>query len=248
MLACAGLRGGAAPRTFAQKRKDRMHQIAIDPVLIERLKAQRGGRIHMFDRIDPARTAHVVIDMQNGFMEPGAAVETPMAREIVPNINAIARAVRDAGGTNVFIRFATPVDALDSWSTFYARLPADRRKQHQEAFAPGAHGWELWPELDVRDADLIVDKQRFGAFIPGTCDLHDILQARGIDTVIITGTLSNVCCESTARDAMQLNYNVIFVADGNAARTDADHNNTLNTMCAMFADVMTTEEVVAALG
>ena len=225
-----------------------MHRIAIDPVLSERLMAQRGGRLHLVDRIDAARTAHVVIDMQNGFMEPGAAVETPMARAIVPNVNIIASAVRDAGGTNIFVRFATPVEALDSWSTFYARFPEPMRKAHQEAFAPGAHGWELWPGLDVRTQDLIIDKKRFGAFIPGTCDLHDILQARGIDTVIITGTLSNVCCESTARDAMQMNYGVVFVADANAARTDADHNNTLNTLCALFADVMTTKEVVGAIG
>jgi ureidoacrylate peracid hydrolase len=56
-----------------------------------------------------------------------------------------------------------------------------------------------------------------------------------------------VCCESTARDAMQMNYKVIFLADGNAAFTDAEHNATLNNMAGLFADVMTTEEVVAAL-
>jgi ureidoacrylate peracid hydrolase len=224
-----------------------MHQIELNPGLIEELKRERGGRLHLFDQIDPARTAHVIVDMQNGFMEPGAPVEVPIAREIVPNVNAISEAVRKAGGVNIFIQFATPADALQSWSSFYRRFPVEKRKAHQEAFAPGAHYWQIWPELEVRDSDLKVAKGRFAAFIPGTCDLHQILQARGIDTLVITGTVTNVCCESTARDAMQLNYKVIFVSDGNAALSDAEHNATLNNMCALFADVMSTDELIEAL-
>jgi ureidoacrylate peracid hydrolase len=224
-----------------------MHKIELNPELIGRLTAERGGRLHIFDDLDPARTAHVVIDLQNGFMEPGAPVEVPAAREIVPNVNAISEAVRAAGGTNIFVQFTTPADALQAWSSFYDRFPAADRKAHQEAFAPGAHGWRLWPQLDVRDEDLKVNKGRFAAFIPGTCDLHQILQARGIDTLIVTGTVTNCCCESTARDAMQFNYKVIFVSDGNAAFSDAEHNATLNNMCALFADVMSTSEVTDAL-
>jgi ureidoacrylate peracid hydrolase len=224
-----------------------MHKIDIRIDLLERLTKERNGRLHIFDEIDPARTAHIIVDLQNGFMERGAPVEVPVAREIIPSVNAISNAVRQAGGVNVFIQFTTPADALESWSSFYARFPPEGRKAHQEAFSPDAHYWQLWPGLEVRDGDLKVNKGRFAAFIPGTCDLHQILQHRGIDTLIVTGTLSNCCCESTARDAMQLNYKVIFVSDGNAALSDAEHNATLNNMCALFADVMSTEEVVAAL-
>ena len=116
-----------------------------------------------------------------------------------------------------------------------------------ETFGKDCHGFALWPGLDVKPDDLIVDKTRFGAFVPGSSELHEILQARGIDTLIITGTATNVCCESTARDAMQMNYKVIFVADGNATNTDAEHNATLNNMAALFADVMTTQELVGFL-
>jgi len=224
-----------------------MHTIELNPELIERLTRERGGRLHIFDRLEPARTAHVVIDLQNGFMEPGAPVEVPVAREIVPTVNAISNAVRDAGGINIFVRFTTPADALERWSSFYARFPQATRQAHQAAFAPGAHYWQLWPELEVREDDLKVDKGRFAAFIPGTCDLHQILQSRLIDTLIVTGTLTNCCCESTARDAMQFNYKVIFVSDGNAALSDAEHNATLNNMCALFADVMSAAEVLDAL-
>jgi ureidoacrylate peracid hydrolase len=73
-----------------------MHKIEISPAVMDRVKALRGGT-HMFDRLDPARTAHIIVDLQKGFMEPGAAVEIPQAREIVPNVNRISAAVRAAG-------------------------------------------------------------------------------------------------------------------------------------------------------
>jgi ureidoacrylate peracid hydrolase len=126
-------------------------------------------------------------------------------------------------------------------------MSAERSAAHKTTFHRGAEPWQLWKLLEVRPADLIVDKTRFSAFVPGTCALHDMLEARGIDTLIVTGTLTNVCCESTTRDAMQRNYRVIFVADGNAALTDAEHNATLCNMVTLFADVMTTAEVLAML-
>ncbi len=90
-------------------------------------------------------------------------------------------------------------------------------------------------------------KRRFGAFVPGSSDLHEILQARGIDSLIITGTVTNVCCESTARDAMMMNYKVVFVSDGNAAFTDEEHNASLASLAVLFADVASTDETVALL-
>src|ERR1044072_8740069 len=165
-----------------------MHRIEIDPDLAARLREERGGRLHLHERLDGARTAHVVIDLQNGFMEPGSPVEVPIAREVVPNVNAISEAVRAAGGVNVFVRFTTP--PLEAWSSFYSRFPPEHRLAHREAFVAGSHYWQLWPGLGVRDEDLIVEKERFGALIPGTSDLHDVLQSRGIDTLIITGTVT----------------------------------------------------------
>jgi ureidoacrylate peracid hydrolase len=187
----------------------------------------------------------VVIDLQNGFMEPGAPVEVATAREIVPNVNRITEAVREAGGTIVYLRFMTDAGALASWSAFYdAMFNRTRRDEMQAAFSPDSHHFALWPQLDVRPSDWIVDKTRFSAFVPGACDLDEMLRSAGIDTLIITGTLTNCCCESTARDAMQRDYRVIFVSDGNATLTDAEHNATLVNMFTLFADVMTTDEVI----
>ena len=95
--------------------------------------------------------------------------------------------------------------------------------------------------------DHIVEKTRFGAFVPGASHLHELLQSHGVDTLIVTGTLTNCCCESTARDAMQMNYKVIFVSDATATLTDAAHNATLENMAMLFADVMTTREVLTAV-
>ena len=224
-----------------------MHKIEMSPEVLDRIKGLRNS-FHIFDKLDPARTAHIIVDLQNGFMEPGATVELPVARDIVPNVNDICKAVRAAGGINVFIRFLIDEEAQASWSSYFADFASpERREAMIDTFGRDCHGFALWPDLDVKPDDLIVDKTRFGAFVPGSSQLHEILQARGIDTLIITGTATNVCCESTARDAMQMNYKVIFVADGNAARTDAEHNATLDNMVVRFADVMTTAELVGFL-
>jgi ureidoacrylate peracid hydrolase len=126
-------------------------------------------------------------------------------------------------------------------------MAADVSTAFKRAFSRGAQPWQLWPLLEVQKSDIVLEKTRFSAFVPGTCRLDEVLQARGIETLIITGTVTNVCCESTARDAMQRNYNVIFVADGTAALTDAEHNTTLSNMVMLFADVMTTAEVAGLI-
>lgn len=225
-----------------------MHSIQLDPQLVARLTQQRGGKLHVIGDIDPRRTAHIVVDMQNGFLEPGAPVEVPMARDIVPAVNRISGAARRAGARNYFLHFTTPVGDLAGWSVFYGRSPDDVSREHQDAFTPGAHGWQLWPQIDFAEgSDHQVEKRRFGAFVPGTCDLHAQLQAAGIDTLIISGTLTNCCCETTAREAMQLNYRVIFASDANAALSDAEHNATLNNMLFLFADVRSADEIVSLL-
>lgn len=224
-----------------------MHKIVLSAEVLKSIQAQR-GTLHPFATIDLARTAHVVVDLQNGFMEPGAPVEVPVAREIVPNVNRISTAVRAHGGLNVFLRMTVDTVSRASWSNWFAHLhSAESGAGLTQAFARNAHYWQLWPTLTVTGDDLIVDKYRFGAFVPGASDLHDILQRHGIDTLIISGTLSNCCCESTARDAMQMNYKIIFVSDANAALTDAAHNATLENMAFLFGDVMSTAQLLQCI-
>ena len=221
-----------------------MHKIALPQAAIDRVLKQRDS-LHVFNDIEPARTAHIVVDLQNGFMAPGQPAEVAAARDIVPNVNRISAALRAAGGLVVYIQNTIDADAKQAWSNWFTYMSGGKRREAMEAaFAEGSYGHSLWPELEVRPEDLKVKKNRFGAFVPGSSDLHSLLQARNIDTLIITGTATNVCCESTARDAMMMNYKVIFVSDGTATFNDDEHNATLGIMLAMFADVMSTDEVV----
>jgi len=224
-----------------------MHKIAIPQAAIDRVLKRRDS-LHVFNDVDTMRTAHIVVDLQNGFMAPGQPAEIPMAREIVSNVNRISGALRAAGGLVVYIQNTIDAAAKEAWSNWFTYMSGERRQASMDAaFAEGSYGHSLWPELDVLPSDLKVKKNRFGAFVPGSSPLHSVLQERGIDTVIITGTATNVCCESTARDAMMMNYKVIFVSDGTATYNDEEHNATLGIMLAMFADVMTTDEVVSRL-
>jgi ureidoacrylate peracid hydrolase len=224
-----------------------VHKIAIPQAAIDRVLNRRDS-LHVFNEIDSARTAHIVVDLQNGFMAPGQPAEIPEAREIIPNVNRISATLRRAGGLVVYIQNTIDDAALEGWSNWFTYMSGKKREQALfAAFAEGSYGHALWPELQVIPQDIRVIKRRFGAFVPGSSNLHELLQARKIDTLIITGTATNVCCESTARDAMMMNYKVIFVADGTATYNDDEHNATLGIMLAMFADVMTTEEVLVRL-
>jgi ureidoacrylate peracid hydrolase len=74
-----------------------------------------------------------------------------------------------------------------------------------------------------------------------------VLRQRGLDTLLIAGTVTNVCCESTARDAMMLNFKTVMITDGNAANTDEDHNAALSNFYLTFGDIMSTNFAIACL-
>jgi ureidoacrylate peracid hydrolase len=227
-----------------QREEREMHKIAIPSYAIERVMARR-GRLHPFEDIDPARTALVVVDLQNGFMAPGQPAEIAQAREIVPDVNRLARATRAAGGTVVWIQNTITPESEQSWSVWLGNFADDHwGPRMRQAFTPGDFGHALYPDLNVLPGDLTVRKTRFSALVHGASDLDAILRARGIDTLIIVGTATNVCCESTARDAMMLNYKVFFIADGNATFNDDEHNATLSAMAHAFCDVIDTDTMI----
>jgi ureidoacrylate peracid hydrolase len=223
-----------------------VHKIAIPQFLLERYVGRR-GKAHAFDRLEPARTAHLVVDMQNAFLAPGEAIEIAMARDIVPGINRMSAALRAAGGLVVYLQNTVDETSSRTWSNYLqVFLGPERGAKFAAAFASGGRGHALWPELEILPADLKVPKRRFSAFVEGSSELHSILAGRGIDTVIISGTSTNVCCESTACDASMMNYKVVFLSDATATYTDAEHNASLGNLL-MFADVMTVDEAVSRL-
>jgi len=217
-----------------------MHKVSIPESVIAQVKAQR-GKLNRYDTLAGAKTALVVIDLQNAFMLPGMPVEVPTAREIVPNVNKLAAATRAAGGKVYWIKMNLEGQS-EAWRVFF---DSDPRRATLSELTPGSRGFELYADLDVRPEDTILVKNRFSAFIQGSSDIDRHLRGAGIDTVIIAGTVTNVCCESSARDAMMLNYRLVFVSDANAALSDADHNATLASIIRVFGDIATTNDVIA---
>lgn len=221
-----------------------LHTIELSPDIVARVTRRRGGKLHAYDRLDPAKTALVVIDMQNVWVKEGMPAYTPYCEAIVPNINRLAEATRRAGGKVYWVRAVYGDDAPHTWSAYMDFLDRGQMEDMLDALTDGNEGAELWHELDIQPGDEITIKRRFSALIQGSSDLGERLTKAGIDTLIIAGTATNVCCESTARDAFMLNYKTLMVSDANATASDEAHNASLNALFNRFADVFTTDEVI----
>ena len=221
-----------------------MHKVNIPDDIIERV-IKRRGRLEIFDTINPKSTALLVIDMQNCFIIPKLSlVSVPGLEKIVPNINIICEAIRETGGEVIW----TKLKYTNEWSSWYNHFcNEDSRESIISDTKDGAFPGKIWKGMDLKNNDYIVTKKSSSALAPDVKELRGILELKKIDTLIITGTLSNVCCESTARDAMFLNYKTIFVSDANGTRSDEEHKATLINMVQFFADVRTTEEIVNLL-
>jgi ureidoacrylate peracid hydrolase len=103
-----------------------MHKIAIPQPAIDRVLKRR-DQLHVFNDLNPTRTAHIVVDLQNGFMAPGQPAEIPAARDIVPNVNRISAALRKAGGTVVYIQNTIDATAKEAWSNWFSFMSGERR-------------------------------------------------------------------------------------------------------------------------
>ena len=223
-----------------------MHEVTIREHIVERVLARR-GRLHLYDSLDPKRTAFVIIDMINMFVEPGAPAEVPASRGIVADINALTEKLRPMGCRIVWITSPIMTDGETSaWNKFFDNfVSAEMRARTLAASAPGSPGQDLWPELETAAADFVVEKNRYSALISGASSLERLLRSIGVDTILIGGTKTNVCCESTARDAMMLDFDVVMVSDCLAALSDDEHRGALENVIQQFGDVMNSEEVLA---
>lgn len=225
-----------------------MHKVDIRKEIVDRVLARR-NRLHLFDRLDPAETAFVIIDMQNTFVQPGAPAEVPASRGICATINRVNARLRDLGVKIIWITSANTGDGNGSdWDLFFNNfVAAEVRQQTVRSLAPGGDWERIWHELEVAADDIEVIKNRYSALLPGTSQLERVLRGYGIKNVLIAGTKTNVCCESTGRNAMMLDFNVVMVSDCLAALSDEEHLASLETFIQQFGDVMTGDEVIAVL-
>jgi ureidoacrylate peracid hydrolase len=207
----------------------------------------RRGRLHLYEALEAKRSALLVVDMQNAFVAPGAPVEIPAAREIVPAINRLVAGLRRRGAAVIWVLHQNRPDGAD-WEGFFGAFvsPADRARA-AAALSPGSEMHKLWPELEAAPQDLRVTKNRYSPFIASASRLNEVLKEKAIDTLLIAGTKTNVCCESTARDAMMLDYKVVILSDCTAALSDEEHRSALENTLQQFGDVLTADEALALL-
>lgn len=219
-----------------------MHDLALPGWAVE-----RGKYLNSFDMIDPSRAALVIVDMQRIFTLPQEPSGNAHAVAIIPAVNRLASAMRNAGGSVIWTRQTVsdaPPLAMAPWQYDPADplvLPA------MQAMTPGAPGHTLHPAMAVGEQDLVLDKYRYSAFACPNAALETALCARSVEMLLIAGTLTNICCESTARDAYMRGYKVMVLSDATAAVTDEEQNAALLNLRISFADVRSCAEVIAML-
>jgi nicotinamidase-related amidase len=204
------------------------------------------------DRIDPAGTAMIVVDMQNDFVAAGAAMETPAARAMVPKLAEALKICRSAGIRVIYTAHVHRRDGSDMGLFDDMHPPIANRT----ALVDGTPGVEIYPELAPQPGEHVIKKHRYSGFF-GT-DLDIILREWGVDTVIIAGTTTENCCHATARDAMFRNYRVVFLSDATATHDYPDrgfgsmpneqvHQATLIILAASTAHVMSVADMAGRL-
>jgi ureidoacrylate peracid hydrolase len=208
---------------------------------------RRLGRAHVHEAFDPGRTALVVIDMQNYFMAPGAPACCDAARDVVATVNRLAKGLRSAGAPVFWVQTQALPRSAGDWAAVYSIYSPDKQEARYAQLARGSEGFQLWPELDVRRGDEVVTKLRYSAFIQDSSDIESRLRARGIDTLLFAGVATNVCVESSARDAMMRGFHCVMVSDTLAAPTDDEHAASLTAFYLYFGDVQSADEVLGRM-
>ena len=193
----------------------------------------------------PERTALINVDLQNCFVE-GYPLSTPDALAVMDRVNRLAVACRVAGIQVIHVSHVLRADG-SNMGMLGEMVPLVKTG----IINKGAPSAALHKQLAVDPKDILLDKPRFGAF-HGT-DLELILRTRGIDTVIITGICTNVCCETTAREANMRDYKVFFISDAtatfNTPEVSADQIQpvVLATLKAAFAQIESTASMIRKL-
>ncbi len=216
-------------------------QRVIDRVL------RRRGRLHVYESLDAASTALLVVDLQVHFMREGSPSEMPSARTIVPTVNRLAGALRARGGHVVWVVSTYGPDAERNWANLDVVLGEEAAAVFRGGLSEGAAGHAIWPDLDVRESDPLVHKNRFGGFIGSQGQLAQVLRDRGVDTVLVVGTVTNVCCETTAREAAAYDFRTVMISDANAGRSAEEDAWTYAVCFATYGDVLTADEAIERL-
>ena len=216
-----------------------MHSVRLSRWVVE-----RGAALNSFAELAPGRTALVNIDMQSVFLDEAQIYGNRHARDIVPAVNALSRAMRSIGAPVIWTRQTHTFDGPCAPPPWQYDLDRPRVAEGVAALQAGGLGHDLYPAMATAADDVVIDKHRYGALSCPGGNLRQALESQGIEMIVITGTLTNCCCESTAREANLAGYKVIVVSDATATLTDAEHNAALMNLRLFFADVRRAREVL----
>lgn len=186
--------------------------------------------VHDEVTLDPARTALLIVDMQNDFVASGGALSVPDAAATVPVIARLAERARDAG-----MRVIYSQDTHDDGDPEWTIWPEHARR--------GGWGWRIIDELAPHEDDTVVQKVRYDAFY-GT-HLDHLLRLWHVDTLVICGTVANICVHYTAASAALRWYDVVIPRDAVSALDPFDLESSLRQTAFLFAGTVTT---AAAIG
>ena len=192
----------------------------------------------------PGKIALVNVDMQNCFVE-NSPIAAPGGVEVLGRINRLIEACR-ANGVIIHTAHVVRPDGSNIGVMGEIIPPVN-----DGVINKGAPSAALHDGLDFQDGDIVLDKPRFGSF-HGT-DLELILRSQGIDTIIVTGICTNICCETTAREANVRDFHVFFLSDGTATfgigdlSADDIQAATCATLGFAFAQVLTIDEMIGKI-
>ena len=214
-----------------------LHPSGIPDAIVRKVVARR-GRLHAFETIDPETTALVVIDLDVATVQNDAACAAMVAR-----VNGLAATARDTGGVVAWV-----LSRMETMPRHFRAILGDETATRYFGDGHGdGGGTKLWPALERGGQDVLAVKAGASAFFPGKCDLKGQLDAHGVDTVLIAGAVTNICCESSARDAAELEYKVILISDALSGQAHGLHEATLATFYRIFGDVRPSDEVMSLL-
>ncbi len=201
--------------------------------------------------IDPSRVAFIVVDMQNDFVRPGAPLEVPDARATIDPIRATLELFHRLRRPVVFTRFiAGPEETLMwTWSPELRPPVSCCRPGFPRRYADRSRELEciaVIDELPVRPGDYVVDKYGYGAFF--RTNLLDILLAEHVDTVVVSGTVTQICVEETAREAFHHGLKTVVLSDCVSSFDPGMHAATLKNLAMKFGRVMDSGALAAEMG
>lgn len=211
--------------------------MTVEPLMLETLS----------ERIAPQHTALLIIDMQKDFCVEGMGAsrrpgrDLSRTRAIIPNLGRLRQAARSSGVLVAHIGFLTLPHHLSDGGPW---LSQRRRATYaSDSFAMAdSEGAQFIPELSPQDGEVTIRKHRYSGF-KGT-DLDMILRAREIRTCIVTGVSTNVCVESTLRDAFEHGYYVVVPSDATASWSKELGEGTLQNVTHRFGLVTTVDDIV----